>query len=168
ARVAALMICAFYLASNAEAQGGQVIKADYGAGQRRMDVTQRVQSFMQNGYLNFQVSNEVLGGDPAPGQPKELRLRVRNWNGSTNDYRFAEKQTVSLQLGGGGRPPFPGGGGNGQYQGVLAPEWQKKFDSYYTRWLDYKRTNNRGEIASMEKRMRDIMYHYQIPLTVPF
>jgi hypothetical protein len=59
-------------------------------------------------------------------------------------------------------------GRGGQYQGVLAPEWQSKFDSYYQRWLQYRATNNQDEIASMEKRMQDIMRNYHIPSNVPY
>ena len=55
-----------------------------------------------------------------------------------------------------------------QYHGVLAPEWQAKFDSYYSRWLNYRARNDRDEMASMEGRMRDIMNHYNIPLDVPY
>jgi hypothetical protein len=51
---------------------------------------------------------------------------------------------------------------------VLAPEWQQKFDSYYQRWLQYRSTNNTGEMQSMEKRMQDIMVHYNIPTNVPY
>ena len=55
-----------------------------------------------------------------------------------------------------------------QYQGVLAPEWQAKFDSYYSRWQNYRARNDRDEMASMEGRMRDIMDHYNIPQDVPY
>src|SRR5215831_8137289 len=47
--------------------------------------------------------------------------------------------------------------GYGQYHNVLAPEWQQKLYSYYQRWLQYRATNNTGEMQSMEARMRDIM-----------
>lgn len=55
-----------------------------------------------------------------------------------------------------------------QYQGRISGDDQKRFDSYYQRWLEYKRTNNRDEIISMEKRMQDVMEHYSIPATVPY
>ena len=50
----------------------------------------------------------------------------------------------------------------------LSDDDQQRFDSYYSRWLDYKRTNNRDEIVSMEKRMQDIYDHYNIPDDVPY
>lgn len=58
--------------------------------------------------------------------------------------------------------------GYGQYYGVLAPEWQQKFDSYYSRWQQYRVTNNQGEMRSMEQRMQKIMVNYRIPANVPF
>jgi hypothetical protein len=50
----------------------------------------------------------------------------------------------------------------------LSPDDQKRFDSYYTRWLEYQQTNNSGETASMEKRMQDIYAHYRIPSGTPY
>lgn len=55
-----------------------------------------------------------------------------------------------------------------QYQGRLSKDDQRRFDSYYQRWLDYKRTNSRDEIISMEKRMQDVMAHYHIPASTPY
>jgi hypothetical protein len=60
------------------------------------------------------------------------------------------------------------GYGHGQWRGRLSSDDQQRFDSYYSRWLDYRRTNNRNEIESMENRMRDVMSHNNIPPNVPF
>ena len=61
-----------------------------------------------------------------------------------------------------------GYGRHGSYYGVLSPEYQQRFDSYYTRWLQYRAANNRGEMESMERRMQDIMTNYRIPSGVPY
>jgi hypothetical protein len=58
-------------------------------------------------------------------------------------------------------------GGN-RWRGRLSADDQRRFDSYYSRWLDYRRTNNRDEIVSMEKRMQDVYQHNGIPSSVPF
>jgi hypothetical protein len=58
--------------------------------------------------------------------------------------------------------------GRGQWRGRLSSEDQQRFDSYYSRWLDYRRTNNRDEMRSMENRMRDLMSRNNIPSNVPF
>ncbi len=42
--------------------------------------------------------------------------------------------------------------GRGQWQGRLSASDQRRFDSYYSRWLQYRATNNRGEILSMQNR----------------
>jgi hypothetical protein len=60
------------------------------------------------------------------------------------------------------------GTSHGRWEGRLSTEDQGRFDSYYSRWLEYGRTNNRDEIVSMENRMRDVMSHYNIPSDVPF
>jgi len=50
----------------------------------------------------------------------------------------------------------------------LSGEDQGRFDSYFQRWQDYRRTNNRDEVISMEKRMFDVYDHYGIPHNVRF
>jgi len=60
------------------------------------------------------------------------------------------------------------GYGQGQWRGRLSSREQQQFDSYYSHWLEYRRTNNRNEIASMEKRMRDVMSRNNIPSNVPY
>src|SRR5437899_10556572 len=45
---------------------------------------------------------------------------------------------------------------------------QKRFDSYYSRWQEYRRTNNSSEVVSMEKRMQDVYRHYGIPAGTPY
>ena len=57
---------------------------------------------------------------------------------------------------------------NERWRGRLSGDDQRRFDSYYSRWLNYRRTNNREQMSSMEKRMLDIMNHYQIPQQVPY
>jgi len=50
----------------------------------------------------------------------------------------------------------------------LSADDQRRFDSYYSRWIEYRRTNNGDEIRSMEKRMQDIYAHYGIPSNTPY
>jgi hypothetical protein len=63
------------------------------------------------------------------------------------------------------RPNQGYGVSHDRWQGRLSTEDQGRFDSYYSRWLDYVQTDNRN---SMEDRMRDVMSHYNIPSDVPF
>jgi hypothetical protein len=55
-----------------------------------------------------------------------------------------------------------------RYRGQFSADDQRRYDSYHDRWLEYRRTNNREQIASMEKRMQDIMRHYNVPTNVPY
>jgi hypothetical protein len=54
------------------------------------------------------------------------------------------------------------------WRGRLSPRDQEKFDSYFSRWQDYRRTNNREQVNSMEGRMQDIYRHYRIPSGTPY
>lgn len=153
----ALLITSLALLAHSAAAQGAITRATYGAGHNRIDVTRRVQSLVQDGRLNFRLTNESLGvPDPAPGRVKDLRIQVRQPNGQPRSYQFQEKGVVSLRV------------GSGFAQPRLSPSDQGRFDSYYSRWLEYRRTNNRGEIASMERRMRDIYAKYSIPMSTPF
>ena len=55
-----------------------------------------------------------------------------------------------------------------QYGRRLSGDDQRRFDSYFSRWQEYRRTNNRDEIRSMEGRMQDIYRHYRIPANTPY
>jgi hypothetical protein len=157
-RASYAVFVAILLSGFAFAQGDSIVRATYGEGRRTVDVTGRIQSLVRDGNLNFRLTNEALGvDDPAPGRPKEPRIWVQQWNGRGRDSRFPEKSQVVLQVGRGD-----------SYQGRLSYDEQRRFDSYYSRWLQYQATNRRGEVASMEGRMRDIYRRDQIPLSVDF
>src|SRR5881275_2782260 len=59
-------------------------------------------------------------------------------------------------------------GRNSQWRGRLSAQDQSRFDSYYSRWLGYRRSNNQSEAESMDRRMRDLYAHYGIPNNVPY
>ena len=50
----------------------------------------------------------------------------------------------------------------------LSPDDQKKFDKYYSKWVDAERRNDRDDIQKNARHMQDIMAHYNIPANVPF
>ena len=74
--------------------GLRILNASYGAKDRFIDVTQRMQSSVQNNRLNLQVTNSSMGGDPI-GEPKTLLLRYE-WAGRTYDIAVPEKQQISI------------------------------------------------------------------------
>jgi hypothetical protein len=88
----------FLLAGSAAAQGGQLIAAEYGAGNHRIDVTPQVRSFLHDGILQFDINDRNLGVDPARNHVKELFIRIRHWDGNVEEFRFPEYAHVNLEL----------------------------------------------------------------------
>jgi Domain of unknown function (DUF3395) len=58
--------------------------------------------------------------------------------------------------------------GYDNWRGRLRGEDQQRFDSYYTRWLEYRAKKDKEQIASMQGRMLDVYAHNNIPLTTPY
>jgi hypothetical protein len=52
----------------------RVLQASWGAEDRNQDVTGRLNGMVRGNQLNFAVNTGSLGGDPAPGAPKRLRV----------------------------------------------------------------------------------------------
>jgi len=86
------------LAVPAMGQGGVLVAAEWGLTGRRIDVTPQVRALVHDGILQFEATRQVLGVDPAPGHVKELVIRIRHWDGDTQDYAFPEKSVVSLEI----------------------------------------------------------------------
>jgi hypothetical protein len=63
-----------------------------------VDVTNRLQSFARAGNLTVRVNNQTMGVDPAPRQPKDLRVQARDNSGRVHDYLFREGEVASLQV----------------------------------------------------------------------
>jgi hypothetical protein len=92
------LACMFLFAGSAAAQGGVLVAAEYGARDRRVDVTPQVRSFMHDGILQFDVNDRNLGVDPARNHVKELFIRIRHWDGNVEEFRFPEYSHVNLVL----------------------------------------------------------------------
>ena len=75
--------------------GLQILSAEYGAGGRRIDISARLQQQLRDGRLRLRVDNASAGGDPAPGERKQLQLRYR-LNGREQTRVVNEGQTLSL------------------------------------------------------------------------
>lgn len=97
-RVLGILALVIVLAGFAAAQGGQLVAAEYGAGDRQADVTPQVRSFMHDGILQFEVTDQNLGLDPAYHHVKELFIRIRHWDGNVEEFRFVEHARVNLML----------------------------------------------------------------------
>jgi hypothetical protein len=90
--------CVLLLAGSAGAQGGQLVAAEFGIPGSRVDVTPQVRALAREGILQFEVTRQVLGVDPAPGRPKDLMIRVRHWGGDVQEYVFPEHAMVNLEF----------------------------------------------------------------------
>jgi Zn-dependent protease with chaperone function len=75
--------------------GLQIQSASYGTKDRFTDVRELLQSRVQNDRLDFRVTNASMGGDPAKGKKKTLRLNY-GWDGRTYEVTAAENQQVSI------------------------------------------------------------------------
>jgi hypothetical protein len=103
--------------------GWQVISADWGSGNRRIDVTNRVR-IMLSGNGMVQVTNQNLGGDPAVGADKVLRINARNSAGQSRQFTFKEGSSIDASqfynYNGGINP---GGPGNASGWQVMQADW---------------------------------------------
>ena len=77
-------------------QSLSIIRATYGAGRQRQDVTDRLQSLVRRGRLSTTVDNNVMGGDPAPNVPKELLVTFRDDSGRQQQVRVGEGQPLNI------------------------------------------------------------------------
>jgi len=55
----------------------EILSATYGAGDLRVDLTEKLRQMVTAGSLRATVGNVFAGGDPAPNQPKELRVEYK-------------------------------------------------------------------------------------------
>jgi hypothetical protein len=73
-----------------------IISATYGAGRQRRDVTDRVRSMVRDGRLYIPVSNDTLGGDPAPDVRKALWVTYSTGRGKQLEVRVNEGERLSV------------------------------------------------------------------------
>ena len=92
------LACMFLFAAYAAAQGGELVAAEYGFRDRRVDVTPQVRSYIHDGMLQFNVNDRDLGIDPAHGHVKDLFIRIRHWDGNVEEFDFPEHANVNLVL----------------------------------------------------------------------
>jgi hypothetical protein len=95
----AALACITLLGSSATAQGGELVRAEWGVPGNRVDVTSRVRTFIHDGVLQMEVTRFNLGIDPAPHQNKDLIIRVRRWSGEVEEFKYPERSTCTLELG---------------------------------------------------------------------
>ncbi len=90
---ATLLIFALACTTLAFAQDYQIVRAEYGADSRFVDVTQKLRQIASNS-STFRMGNSTFGVDPAPGVVKTLRILARSQNGGTRTFEYREGSTV--------------------------------------------------------------------------
>jgi hypothetical protein len=109
----AVAVFAFVLATTSAAQQFQIQRADYGYGNQRIDVTQRLRELARSN-RTFRMGNSTFGVDPAPGRVKSLRIFARGPAGHIRTFEFREGSVVDgSQFSGWGGGNW---GSNPQYQ----------------------------------------------------
>jgi hypothetical protein len=106
-------VCLLVMAGSlAFGQNFRVLKAEYGADNTWLDVTQKLTEMVRGNGLEFRVDGDTLT-DPLPGVEKTLRIRYIYRN-RTQTENFKDLDTVRL-----GNPSGVGGGGVVTGNGVL-------------------------------------------------
>jgi hypothetical protein len=90
--LAACVAAALALRASAQQDPWQVLRADYGWRQQRTDVTDLLRDLLSRGGVNGRVAvnNQTMGGDPAVGKDKILRVFARNFRGEQREFDFLE------------------------------------------------------------------------------
>jgi hypothetical protein len=90
--------------TSAQDAGWQIVRAEYGTRTQHNDVTDIVKDLVGRGGVNGRVAvnNQTMGGDPAVGAEKHLRIWARNrkYEEREFDYReggFVEAATFALR-----------------------------------------------------------------------
>jgi hypothetical protein len=130
--LAVSMLAAAIITARAAGQDEQwqIQRADYGWRDRRVDVTGLLIALLSRGGVNGRVAvnNQTMGGDPAVGADKNLRIFARNRRGAEREFDFKEGGAIDITMfelprnDWGDRDNGPGNGpGYGQND---RPEWR--------------------------------------------
>lgn len=86
--------------TNAQNGGWMVVRAEYGFRAQHTDVTGVVKDLVSHGGVNgfIAVNNQMMGGDPAPGADKTLRIFARNGQGQDQEFDYREGAFVPANM----------------------------------------------------------------------
>jgi hypothetical protein len=97
-----LAACAAIFSTRAGAQedSWQIVRADYGFRNQRVDVTDILKDLIGRGGVNGRVAvnNQTMGGDPAVGKDKQLRIFARNRRNEEREFNYYEGGFVEVQV----------------------------------------------------------------------
>jgi hypothetical protein len=101
--IAAVFIAAGITLSSAPAaaqdDGWQIVRAEYGTKSQHNDVTDIVKDLVGRGGVNGRVAvnNQTMGGDPAVGAEKHLRIFARNRKYEEREFDFKEGGFIEVR-----------------------------------------------------------------------
>jgi hypothetical protein len=98
--VIAVGVTMFSTGVNAQDDGWQIQRADYGYRNQRTDVTDILKDLIERGGVNGKVAvnNQTMGGDPAVGKDKSLRIIARNRRNEEREFNFNEGGFVDVRI----------------------------------------------------------------------
>jgi hypothetical protein len=84
----------------AQDEGWQIVRADYGFKNQRNDVTDILKDLIERGGVNGRVAvnNQTMGGDPAVGADKSLRIFARNRKHEEREFNYKEGGFVEVRM----------------------------------------------------------------------
>jgi hypothetical protein len=84
----------------AQDEGWQIVRADYGFKNQRTDVTDILKDLIGRGGVNGRVAvnNQTMGGDPAVGKDKSLRIFARNRRNEEREFTYNEGGFVEARM----------------------------------------------------------------------
>lgn len=90
--VIAVVAGIFPVGAPGQDQGWQIMRADYGFAAQRVDVTNLLQGLLSRGGMNvgIAVNNQTMGGDPAVGKDKSLRVIARDDRNQEREFDYYE------------------------------------------------------------------------------
>jgi len=90
----------FTVGVGAQEDGWQILRADYGFKNQRNDVTDILKDLVERGGVNGRVAvnNQTMGGDPAVGKDKALRVFARNRRNEERQFDYNEGGFVEARM----------------------------------------------------------------------
>ena len=84
----------------AQEEGWQIQRADYGFKNQRSDVSDILKDLIERGGVNGRVAviNQTMGGDPAVGRDKSLRIFARNRRNEEREFNYKEGGFVEARM----------------------------------------------------------------------
>src|SRR5215470_5575414 len=84
--------------TSAQDDGWQIVRAEYGTRTQHNDVTDILKDLVGRGGVNGRVavSNQTMGGDPAVGADKHLRIWARNRRNEEREFDYKEGGFVDV------------------------------------------------------------------------